>query len=48
MTSALHKSIFIKNNLLKKFISSKDPQVKERSQTEYKDQRNMYFTILKN
>ena len=30
ITPVLEKSIFIKNNLLKKFITAKDPQVKKR------------------
>ena len=30
ITPALQKSISIKNNLLKKFITAKDPQMKER------------------
>ena len=37
---ALQKSISVKNNLLKKFITAKDPQVKERYHKEYKDCRN--------
>ena len=37
----LQKSITIKNNLLKKFITAKDPQVKERYHNDYKDYRNM-------
>ena len=47
ITPVLHKSIFIEKNLLKKFITAKDPQVKERYHKEYKDYRNMFFTILK-
>ena len=43
----LQKSISIKNNLLKKYITTKDPQVKERYHKEYKDYRNMLSTILK-
>ena len=30
ITPALQKSISIKNNLLKKFITAKDPQIKEK------------------
>ena len=37
----IQKSITIKNNLLKKFITAKDPQVKERYHNDYKDYRNM-------
>ena len=33
ITPALQKSISVKNNLLKKFITAKDSQVKERLQT---------------
>ena len=44
---ALKKSISVKNNLLKKFITAKDPQVKERCHKEYKDYRNMLSTIFK-
>ena len=47
ITPALQKSISIKNNLLKKFITEKDPQVKERYHKEYKDYRNMLSTIFK-
>ena len=44
-TPALQKSISIKNNLLKKFITAKDPQLKERYHKECKDYRNMVSTI---
>ena len=37
---ALQKSISVKNNLQKKFITAKDPQVKERYYEAYKDYRN--------
>ena len=47
ITSALQKSISIKNNLLKKFITAKDPQIRERYYKEYKDYRNLLSTILK-
>ena len=47
ITPALQKSILNKSNLLKKFITAKDPQVKERYHKEYKDYRNMLSTILK-
>ena len=47
ITPALQKSISIKNNLLKKFITAKDPQVKERYHKEYKDCRSMLPTIFK-
>ena len=47
ITPALQISISIKNNLLKKFITAKDSQVKERYHKEYKNYRNMLSTILK-
>ena len=47
ITPALQKSISIKNNLLKKFINAKDPQVKDSYHKEYKEYRNMLSTILK-
>ena len=47
ITPALQKSISIKNNLLKKFITAKDLQVKERYHKEYKDYRNMISTNFK-
>ena len=47
ITLALQKSIFIKNKLPKKFITSKDPPVKQRYHKEYKDYRNMLSIILK-
>ena len=47
ITPTLQKSIFIKSNLLKKFMTAKDPQVKERYHKECKDNRNMLSTILK-
>ena len=47
ITTALQKSISIIKNLLKKFITAKDPQIRERYQKEYKDYRNLLSTILK-
>ena len=47
ITPALKKSIYIKNNFLKKFITAKDPQVKDRYHKEYRDYRNLLSTILK-
>ena len=47
ITPAFHKSNSIKNNLLKKYITAKDPQIKERYHKEYKDYRNMLSAILK-
>ena len=37
----------MKNNLLKKFISAKDPQVKEKHHKEYKDYKTLLPTISK-
>ena len=48
ITPALQKSISVKNNLLKKFITAKDSQVKERYHKEYKDYRNMLFLQFSN
>ena len=45
--SALQKSISIKNNLLKKFITAKDPLVKEKYHKKYKGHINMLSKILK-
>ena len=47
ITPALQKSISIKYNLLKKFVTAKDPQVKGRYHKEYKDYRNILSTIFK-
>ena len=47
ITPAIQKSISVRNNLLKRFINSKDPQTKEIFHEEYKDYRNMLFTFLK-
>ena len=47
ITPALQKSISIKNNFLKKSITTKEPQVNKRYHKEYKDYRNMLSTILK-
>ena len=47
ITPALQKSISIKHNLLKKFITAKDSQVKESYHNEYKYYRNMLSIILK-
>ena len=44
---ALQKSISFKNNLIKQFITAKDPQIKEKYHKEYKDYRNQLSTILK-
>ena len=47
ITPAIQKSISNKNNLLKKFMTAKDRQVKERYHKEYKDYRTMLLTNLK-
>ena len=47
ITPALQKSISFKDNLLKKFITAKDPQIKEKYHKEYKYYRNLLSTILK-
>ena len=47
ITLALQKLISIKNNLLKKFITEKDPQVKQRYHKKHTDYKNMFSTILK-
>ena len=41
------KSTAIKSNLTKKFITAKDPQIKERYYKEYEDNINLLSTILK-
>ena len=38
---AIQKSISIKNNILKRFINSKDPQAKDIFHEQYKDYRSM-------
>ena len=48
ITPALQKSISIKNNLLKKFITGKGSQIKERSHKECKDYRNIAFYNFSN
>ena len=47
ITPVLQKSISTKNDLLKKFMTPKDLQVKERHHKECKDYGNMLSTILK-
>ena len=47
ITPALQKSISFKDNLLKKIITAKDPQIKEKYHKEYKYYRNLVSTILK-
>ena len=47
ITPAIQKSISVKNNLLKRFINSKDPQVKDIFHEQFKDYRNMLSTLLK-
>ena len=47
ITPAIQKSISVKNNLLKRFINSKDPQAKDIFHEQFKDYRNMLSTLLK-
>ena len=47
ITPAIQKSISVKNNLLKRFINSKDPQAKDIFHEQYEDYRNMLSTLLK-
>ena len=47
ITPAIQKSISVKNNLLKRFINSKDPQAKDIFHEQYKDCRSMLSTFLK-
>ena len=44
---AIQKSISVKNNLIKKFIISKDPQAKDIFHEQHKNYRNMLSTLLK-
>ena len=46
-TPILQKSISIKNNFIKKFITAKDAQIKEKYHKEYTDYRNLLSIILK-
>ena len=46
ITSAIQKSISVKNNLLERFINSKNSQTKKIFQELYKDYRNMLSTLL--
>ena len=48
ITPALQKSISTKNNLLKKIVTAKDSQIKERYHKEYKDYRNLLPTEIYN
>ena len=47
ITPASQKSISVKNNLLKRFINSKDPQTKNIFHEEYKGYRNVLSILLK-
>ena len=47
ITPAIQKSISVKNNLLKRFINSKDLQTKDIFHEQYKDYRIMLSTLLK-
>ena len=43
----LQKSIFVKNKLLKNFITKKDPILKEEFHTNQKKYRNLLSTLMK-
>ena len=47
ITPAIQKSISVKNNLLRRFINSKDPQTKDTFYEQCKDYKNMLSTLLK-
>ena len=47
MTSGIQKSIYIKNKLLKKNLNKKNPQINTALQEQYKTQRNLLFTLMK-
>ena len=47
ITFGIQKSISIKNKLLKKFISKKDPQIKAEFHEKYKTYRNLLSTLMK-
>ena len=47
ITSAIQKSITVKNNLLKRFINAKDSEPKEIFHRQCKDYRNILSTLLK-
>ena len=46
-TFVIQKPISIKNKLLKKFISKKDPQIKAEFDEKYKTYRNLFSTLMK-
>ena len=47
ITSGIQKSVYIKNQLLKKFINKKDPQIKAAFHEQYKTYRNLLSTLMK-
>ena len=47
ITTAIQKSITVKNKVLKRFINAKNSQTKETFHRQYKDYRNMLSTLLK-
>ena len=47
ITLVLQKSISVKNKLLARFINTKHPILKEETHIEYKNYRNMLFTLIK-
>ena len=46
-TFVIQKPTSIKNRLLKKFISKKDPQIKAEFDEKYKTNRNLFSTLMK-
>ena len=47
ITLGLQKSLSVKNKLLTKFINMKHPILKEETSIEYKNYRNIFFTLMK-
>ena len=47
ITFGMQKSISVKNKLLKKFISKKDPQIEVECHEKYKKYRNLLSRLLK-
>ena len=47
ITLGLQKSLSVKNKLLTKFINMKHPILKEETRIEYKNYRNIFFTLMK-
>ena len=47
ITLGLQKSVSVKNKLLTNFINKKVPILKEKSQNNYKNYRDLLFTLMK-